>query len=1847
MKKNLLILLCAVSLSAWAQTTETLSVSVATSSDDAEELSVTEQNSELNAGDLDLASSDLELLDDASWNGTGLTVGVRFRDIDLPKGTVITSAHIEFVAKSAGADASALTIEIEDAANGATFVNESNNITSRTTTSSSVAWNETQEWTAGEVYQTADLKVLVDEVMGRSDWEEGGSFVFIISGSAARNVQSFDGSVAPKLVLEYDPATVVYLPKLVQPIADQELGTGWDFELDLAPFFSDKDDEIVIEAVETGETALPTWLTLNNGVLSGMNNTAEAVSITVTANGGAQSISEEFMITTVTPGAYTLALFHNNDGESHLLAEEVEIDGQTVNVASVGQFKSTLDSMRMQATSRGYNSVMLSSGDNFLAGLEYNASVANGVSYDAIALDSMNYDAIDLGNHDFDFGTQALADLINAFQDNKAPYLSSNLGFENVPELKTLQDQGRIKPYTIVTKGGEDIGVIGLTTPLLPTISSPGNTVVSEAIVDSVQKYVDEIEGMGINKIILISHLQGLSTDLDFVKEVDGVDIVIAGGGDELLANDAQLGAPFKIDPYDTYPIVAQDKSGDDVYIVTTPGGYRFLGNLVVDFDANGVVTRVYPTNPILVKGSANQGLVDNVETPIENYIGALATNVIAVSEVALDFRRESLRVKESNGGNLMADAVLYQAQKDHAGFGVKEPMVAIQNAGGLRIESEIAAGDFTEDLTYKIAAFDNIVSVVEDIAPEKFLELIEHGIANTPNADGRFPQIAGFKIVFDPTKDGGSRVKSIELDNGTMIIENGEVAASAPDVTLATINFTAGGGDGYPFDPLTYKTLGATYQQALYNYLVSADALNGQILATDYPVDMNERIIEELSEIPPVTALLLDENFDGCDLGLAPGWTSYSVTSNANWDCSDDGRGASGNAGDYGIEMNGYGADVASDDWLITPAVELNGGDYYFSFNSMSKWSGPHIEVLYSADYAGGDPSAATWTNFTEAEDVAAQNDSYDYVESGDLEVSGLTGTYHFAFRYTSTGTGGGEGTTYRIDDVKLRALNLLYEDFNDVCTGGNIVPEGWTLFETETQGLTECNSTGYEDDANDFSIGFNGYGVGAGEAWLITPRLDLSAAEYVLTFASRDQYSGPDAQIFYSIDYVGVGNPNDANWTELQEGTDAITGSFQLSGEIDLSAITAPVYFAVKYTSLGTSGGESKRLYFDEFLIQEPAKIVDQGELTISEIQGTVDETPYLNAIVKTRGVVTAIFDAVKPYPEATWNSNIAGFFMQDRMGDGNPATSDGIFVYSSETVAVGDSVLVDGQVAEYYGSTQLGNVTSVDVLASGIELPAPVEITLPLASKDEFEAFESMLVEFSQELTVTENRNIDIYGELMLSSGGVLYQPTQIVDVNDADADMNSADGLSNLTAVNDYLAANNANYVFLDDARSGDFQEPYPFVNAEGYIRAGSKVNNVSGVLTYSFSQYRVYPTQEPMITYEPREELSDFTGATVKVATFNVQNFFNGDGQGGGFPTSRGATTEEDFVKQTQKIVAAIEAIDADVVGLIEIENDADNGFSAMKTLVDSLNGRMGASYYDWVKTGVVGGDEIKNGFIFKTATIALAGDYEILDNSFDANYFEDYNRPGVTQTFEEIATGEKFTAVINHLKSKGSGCDAVGDPNLSDGQGNCNGTRTMAAGTMASWLESDPTLSNDNDVLILGDLNAYYQEDPIDTLRSRGFEVLFAEDELTYYFDGQAGALDYALANSSLVDQVTETFVWHINSPEQYGLTYDKAGDSFTPDAWRSSDHDPVIVGLKLNELATATSELAASFAAYPNPTTGLVNFTESISGTVYNALGQVVVVFENATSVDLSSFETGIYHVSSVSGEAVEVIVE
>ena len=272
---------------------------------------------------------------------------------------------------------------------------------------------------------------------------------------------------------------------------------------------------------------------------------------------------------------------------------------------------------------------------------------------------------------------------------------------------------------------------------------------------------------------------------------------------------------------------------------------------------------------------------------------------------------------------------------------------------------------------------------------------------------------------------------------------------------------------------------------------------------------------------------------------------------------------------------------------------------------------------------------------------------------------------------------------------------------------------------------------------------------------------------------------------------------------------------------------------------------------------------------------------------------------------------------------------------------------------------------------------------------------------------------------------------------------------------------------------------------------------------------------------------------------------------------------------------------------ADVVGLIEIENNE----AAIEDLVDGLNAAEGAETYAFVDTGVIGTDQIKVAFIYKPARVTPVGDYAILDSSVDPRFIDTLNRPALAQTFRSNESGGVFTAVVNHLKSKGSDCNAVGDPDTGDGSGNCNLTRTAAAEALVDWLETDPTGSGDDDFLIIGDLNSYDKEDPIDALRAGGYVDLInkyqGEFAYSFVFDGQLGYLDHALAGDGLVDEVTGATEWHINADEPNILDYDMtfkepAQDAlFEPNEFRSADHDAVLVGLDSCDEIAPTLEVS------------------------------------------------------------------
>ena len=553
------------------------------------------------------------------------------------------------------------------------------------------------------------------------------------------------------------------------------------------------------------------------------------------------------------------------------------------------------------------------------------------------------------------------------------------------------------------------------------------------------------------------------------------------------------------------------------------------------------------------------------------------------------------------------------------------------------------------------------------------------------------------------------------------------------------------------------------------------------------------------------------------------------------------------------------------------------------------------------------------------------------------------------------------------------------------------------------------------------------------------------------------------------------------------------------------------------------------------------------DGASLTaISAIQGSGAASPLAGSGVTTEGVVVGDFQPAELQ---------SGFFIQAAQGDGNPATSEGLFVrvprsnsLSSLDVRPGDRVRVSGTVKEFLSGsgtlTQLDSVTALSICANGA-VPPPTPVALPVSAVTDLEAYEGMLVTFAQELTVTETFGLGRFGELLLSSGGRLFNPT-------------SGGGTPEEIARRRLL---------LDDGSSRQNPTPLPVLSSpgpEGTRRVGDTVSGLTGVLSFLFSEYRLYATAEPgFVSANPRTAGPEPIAGNVKIASFNVLNYFT-------TLNERGANSAEEFARQKAKTVAALKALDADIVGLIEVEN---NGATAIQDLVDALNAAYGSAVYAAVpdpSTGT-GTDAIKVAFIYKPGAVSLVG----ASLSSPAPVFD---RPPVAQTFRKNSAGD-FTVVINHFKSKGS-CPTSGD--VDRGQGCWNLKRVEQAQRLLQFIQELQGRSGDQDVLVIGDLNAYSEEDPVKELVAGGLEHLSlripAAQRYSYVFGGQSGELDHALATPSLAAQVGGITVWHINADEPPVLDYNtefKTDDRYTPTPFRSSDHDPVIIGLNLNPVCT------------------------------------------------------------------------
>jgi predicted extracellular nuclease len=599
--------------------------------------------------------------------------------------------------------------------------------------------------------------------------------------------------------------------------------------------------------------------------------------------------------------------------------------------------------------------------------------------------------------------------------------------------------------------------------------------------------------------------------------------------------------------------------------------------------------------------------------------------------------------------------------------------------------------------------------------------------------------------------------------------------------------------------------------------------------------------------------------------------------------------------------------------------------------------------------------------------------------------------------------------------------------------------------------------------------------------------------------------------------------------------------------------------------------------------------------SHIAINQVQGIGETSPLLGQTVTVRGVVVGDYEGPAPA--------LRGFYVQDLAADvdADPATSEGVFVFESDNanrVALGQVVQVTGKVSEFQGQTE------IDVAATGVEAcgttaaVVPTDVTLPVPDVGGvayLERFEGMLVRFHQTLYVSEHFQLGRFGQIVMSSGGRLPQPTSITLPG---------------PLANTQEAANQLNQIIVDDEQNGQNPDPIEFgrfgnpLSASNTLRGGDTASNIVGVMTFGWAgnsasgnAYRLRPVNamgggvpnfQPS---NPRPSGPPAVGGTLKAVGMNVLNYFltldaggNVCGPVGHTQACRGANTAEERSRQQAKLNSALVKLNADVIGMSELENT--DGVDPLFDIVTRLNTSLGSSVYSYINTGTIGTDDIRVGIIYKPARVMPAGTPLV-----DLNPV--HNRPPVAQLFSDIATGERFTVVVNHFRSKGCSTNPADplDNDQNDGQSCFNATRVKQSQALLSWIQSTvlPAVK-DPDVLLLGDFNSYAKEDPIRTIEEAGFTNIVSRfsgpNAYSYVFSAEWGYIDHALVSRSMLPQVTGAGDYHINADEPSVLDYNEEFKSagqivslYNSDEFRIADHDPVMIGLALRASPVATPD--------------------------------------------------------------------
>ncbi len=587
--------------------------------------------------------------------------------------------------------------------------------------------------------------------------------------------------------------------------------------------------------------------------------------------------------------------------------------------------------------------------------------------------------------------------------------------------------------------------------------------------------------------------------------------------------------------------------------------------------------------------------------------------------------------------------------------------------------------------------------------------------------------------------------------------------------------------------------------------------------------------------------------------------------------------------------------------------------------------------------------------------------------------------------------------------------------------------------------------------------------------------------------------------------------------------------------------------------------------------------ATVHAEALVAIHTIQGPGARSPWAQRRVVTEGAVTLV------------TSN--GFFLQELDGAGDSRSSRAIFVFTGDDPAAataGQCVRLSGRVVEFnVGAadnpetlarpvTELHEVADVEVLREGCVV-APVDLTLPLAAGDSLERLEGMLVTLAGPLTVQQNFFLGRFGQLSLAVGGRVLVPTN---------------GERPGAAAQALARANARRAIVLDDGSARQFPAPPPHVAADGTVRAGDTVAEITGVIDYGLASasaaghgtWKIHPVRPVAFTRaNPRQAAPAAVGGALRVAAANLDNFFStvADGRQGCAPRHvaadcRGARSALEFERQLAKLVEMLAALDADVLALMEVEN---NGATALRTLVDALNRRAGAPAWAAVDEPAAGsgGDAIRVALVYRPARVTPVG-----PSLADPDPV--HNRAPLAQTFEPRDGGARFNVVVSHFKSRRCDGATAEERDRGDLQGCFNHRRVAQARALLRFAGAVARADAAPDTLLVGDFNAYAREDPPQRLVAAGFADQAARFELdgySYVFDGAAGRLDGVFASASMAARVAGVATWHVDADEPELLDYAFAlrapanaaaaasGAAWTPTPWRASDHDPVVVDLR------------------------------------------------------------------------------